>query len=179
VTFSVTFSPAADGVASGTITFTSDAPATPSIPVDGTGGSPQLVPEPMSVDFGEVAVGTISAPVGVTIRNPGPAALSISAVTVGAPFTRASMALPITIEAGGSRVLDVMFAPTAAGAASGTITISSDAGANVVVPLAGTGLVPDDVEPSGCCSAGYDGSSSVIFAAFVLFGAIRRRRRIA
>jgi hypothetical protein len=67
-----------------------------------------------------------------------------SAAVAGAGFAISGATFPATLNQGQSVVLQVSFDPTVAGAASGTITISSNSstGATATVSLSGTGTNP-------------------------------------
>lgn len=174
VTFTITFQPTTAGVATGGLAFVSDAPASPTITLAGTGGTPAITADPTAVEFGEIALGTRSAPQAVELRNPGTSPLVITAITTDGPFARASIALPLTLAPGDARSINVVFAPTAAGAATGALDVASDAG-DVVVPLSGSGLELEPPAPEGGCDAGGGGGSLALAAG--LIGLVARRRR--
>jgi hypothetical protein len=141
--FSVLFSPTAAGAASGTVTITSTA-SNPSlsIPLSGTGVTQgTLGANPTSLSFGNVQDGG-SATLSETLTNAGGSSLTISAASAsGTGFSISGLSLPVTLTAGQSTSFSVKFAPTAAGAASGTVTITSN-GSNpsLSIPLSGTGV---------------------------------------
>ncbi len=142
-TFNATFSPSAAGSRSGTLTITSDANnPTLAIPLSGVGVTQgQITPNPASLSFGNVAVGS-SKTLTETLTNSGGSSLTISAASdSGAGFTLSGLALPLTLTAGQSTTFSVQFAPATAGAASGNVTITSD-GANpsLNIPVSGTGV---------------------------------------
>jgi hypothetical protein len=93
--------------------------------------------------FGSVNTGS-SANQNLTLSNNSTAAVSVSAVAVtGTGFTRSAMTLPLTLQPGQSSVLALTFAPQAAGAASGSLNITSNASnSSVSVALSGTGTTP-------------------------------------
>jgi hypothetical protein len=104
----------------------------------GTTGSP-LSASPSSVSFGSVPVGSTSGTQTVTVSNPGSSAASVSSVAVTGPFSQTNTC-GTSIAAGGSCTVSVKFAPTVAGAASGTLSVSSSApGSPLTVALSGTG----------------------------------------
>ncbi len=141
-TVNVTFSPTATGAASGTLTVASNA-TNPSLTaaLTGTGvtaGTATLTASPTSVAFGNQSVGSTSAATNVTITNTGTASATISGVTVSGAFAQTNTCT--TIAAGGTCTVSVTFAPTATGAASGTLTVSSNAtNPSLTVALTGTG----------------------------------------
>ncbi len=178
VPMTIKFKPTINGVASGTLTFVSDAETVPMIQLDGTGGTPVLAADPGTIDFGQVPLDTTSDPMPVTIRNTGNTPLVVTAIDAPAPFARASVQLPLTIAGGTSVSLNVMFRPSAVGVATGTITIQSDGGTSVI-PLSGEGLAIDQPDDGGCCSSSGDVGSAWLglgVLALVVFRPRRRRR---
>jgi hypothetical protein len=102
-----------------------------------------LQASPSSVSFGGVSLGT-TANASVSLVNKGTAAVKISKINVsGKAFSVGGEGnLPISIAAGGEDTFNVVFSPTAKGAASAHLTITSNASANetIVVGLSGTGI---------------------------------------
>jgi hypothetical protein len=108
-------------------------------PGGATNGS-ALTASPSSVSFGNVTVGQTSAAQAVTVSNPGSTSASISQLSASGPFSQTSTC-GATLGAGASCTVSVKFAPTAAGAASGTLTVASSApNSPLSVPLSGTGI---------------------------------------
>jgi hypothetical protein len=143
VTFHATFTPTSAGAASGALSIVSNASNSPlSIPLSGTGlAAGALSANPSSANFGNVTVGkTQTVPVAVT--NTGGVAVTVSsAVATGSGFSFTGPSLPITINAGQSTTFNAVFTPSVAGAASGTLTVNSNASnAPLSVPLSGTGV---------------------------------------
>ena len=96
-----------------------------------------------SLNFGNVAVGS-SKTLPLTLSNGTgqSASIQVSQFSVsGSAFHASGVALPITLAAGQSAIVNVAFQPLAGGATSGTISISSTA-ANplLTLSLSGTGL---------------------------------------
>jgi hypothetical protein len=88
-----------------------------------------------------VGVGQSSAAQMVTVTNSSSYSIASVAIAVTAPFQLAQNNCTSTLAAGANCNAAVVFAPTAAGAATGTMTISSAAVATpATVPLAGTGF---------------------------------------
>ncbi len=128
LTFNVTFTPQSGGAVSGSLAVTADGSVTNlSITLSGTGASPgQLAVAPANVNFGNVTVGANQAQSG-SLRASG-ASVTISSVASSNPeFTLTGLALPITLAAGQSAPFTLTFTPQASGAASGTITFTSNA----------------------------------------------------
>jgi hypothetical protein len=143
-TINVKFEPSHTGSASGTVTVASNAANSPvEISLSGTGvtaPTSQLSPSPASVAFGNVTVGS---PVtkSIILTDVGTANVSISTVTAtGAGFSAKSGA-DASLNPNGTVTVSVTFSPTAAGAAQGTLSISSNATNSVVqIPLSATGV---------------------------------------
>jgi hypothetical protein len=92
---------------------------------------------PGTLSFAEQIVGTSSAPQQVTVSNKGTAALLISGVAAGADFSETNNCS--TVAAGSSCSILVVFTPSAAGARSGTLTITdNDPSGSQSVALSGT-----------------------------------------
>ena len=91
---------------------------------------------PSSFNFGSTPVGTGTAWETFTLANTGGSAVSISNVTVSGPFVVSSNC-GSSVAANGSCPIYVYFAPTASGAASGTLTVT-DSGTQTAA-LSGTG----------------------------------------
>lgn len=136
------FAPAADGAASGTLVLQSNAATAPEVALAGRGVSSLAVFDPAAVDFGDVRVGTGSALVRVTLRNDGTGPLAIAGFTTSAPFGATVVDCGASLAAGSACSVDVQFSPTAVGAASGTLSLQSDAATAPEVALAGAGVSP-------------------------------------
>ncbi|MGA8981526.1 MAG: choice-of-anchor D domain-containing protein, partial [Candidatus Acidiferrales bacterium] len=107
----------------------------------GTATQPQLSATPSSAAFGNVVTGTNNSQT-INLTNGGSASVTISAVTVaGAGFSTTGISAPLSIAAGKSATFNAVFAPTAAGAVSGSISLSSNApNSPLAIALSGTGL---------------------------------------
>ena len=141
--YTVLFSPTTTGAASGSVNITSNG-VNPSlsIPLSGTGvAQGALSANPTSLAFGSVQVGTPKS-MTETLTNSGGTTLQISAATAsGSGFSLSGLALPVTLNAGQSTSFTVAFDPSASGAASGNITITSTGSdSNLTIPLSGTGV---------------------------------------
>ena len=145
VSFSTMFSPTAGAAVTGNLAITSNAAnSTLNVPLTGTGITPgQLTSTPTSLGFGSVTTGS-SGSLTETLTNSGATSVTISAAsTTGSGFSLSGLTLPATLTAGQSVSFNTMFSPTAGGAVTGNLTITSNAGnATLNVPLAGTGITP-------------------------------------
>ena len=128
--FLVKFSPASTAAATGTVTVTSDA-SNPSLSIalsgSGTTTAAQLGVSPATLAIGTVVVGTSGSGSG-SLSASGASVTVRSASADNAAFSFSGMTLPITISAGQSLPFTVTFTPTTAGAATGTLSFTSDAG---------------------------------------------------
>jgi len=145
VTFSVVFAPQSAGTFSGSIAFTSDGSnPTLNLPLSGTGVTQgTLTSNPTSLAFGNVQVGNNTS-LSETLTNTGVSSLTISAAAAsGSGFSLNGLSLPLTLTASQSTSFTVLFSPTASGAASGSVSITSN-GSNptLSIPLSGTGVTP-------------------------------------
>ena len=100
-----------------------------------------LTANPTSLAFGSVPVGS-STSLSETLTNTGGSSLTISAASAsGAGFSLSGLSLPLTLNAGWSTSFTVLFSPTASGAASGTLSVTSNgSNPNLSIPLSGTGV---------------------------------------
>lgn len=94
-----------------------------------------------SLAFGSVSLGT-TATQSLVLTSSGTAPLTINAANVtGTGFTGPGASLPITLNPNQSATLELQFDPTTAGAATGSVTIASNASNSptATVSLSGTG----------------------------------------
>jgi len=103
---------------------------------------------PTNLGFGNVTLGTTSAAQTLTLTA-GSANLNVTGITVSAPYSRPAGAAggscaTGTLTAGTSCTINVVFTPTAAGAATGTVTIAAGAAVSgSPVTLSGNGQKVD------------------------------------
>jgi hypothetical protein len=142
-TFNAVFAPTTAGSLPGTVTISSNAPASPStVALTGTGvaGAVVLSANPTSLAFGNVNAGATSSK-SVTLTNGGTGSVTISQVTVSAKDVSSSgVATPVTLAPGQSQTMTVAFAPTAAETVTGNIIVTNSQGTSRVVAVSGTGL---------------------------------------
>lgn len=143
--FTAQFAPGAAGVVNGNASFTSNASNSPtSLTLQGTGVAQVLTLSlsPSTINYGNVTTGT-QANQTVTMANTGNSNVTVTAINVtGAGFSAVGLTLPVTLTPGQSTTFTARFAPTVAGAANGTISLTSNATNNPTVTLSGTGTVP-------------------------------------
>src|SRR5205823_4427767 len=116
----VTFTPTASGARTGTLSATDHACRSPqTVPLSGNGTAPAVGLAPMSLDFGNQPLATISAPMTVTFTNTGTAALTITSFAASGDFAasttlvRSCPTSPATLAAGANCSINVTFTPTA------------------------------------------------------------------
>ena len=138
---SVNFQPTASENISGNITVSSSSGASAVIPVSGVGVQPALTITPASASFGSVTVGSPSSQT-VQLTNSGTGTLTISQVSAtGAGFSTSTLALPISLGANQSTSFNIVFSPTSAGSASGSVSVVSNApNSPATIALSGTGV---------------------------------------
>ncbi len=149
--FSVAFAPQTGGAASGGIAIASNA-SNPSLGValSGTGTTAgALTASPSTVSFGSVQTGN-SQTASETLTNSGGSSVIISqAAATGPGFSVSGITLPLTLAAGQSTSFSVAFAPQTSGAASGGVTIASNASiASLAIALSGTGTTAGSLAAS-------------------------------
>jgi hypothetical protein len=105
--------------------------------------SSQLSVSPTSINFGNVTVGS-SATQTATLTDTGSGSVVVSGETVtGTGFSTSGLSVPLTLAGGQSATFTVKFAPAAAGPATGTISVASNAtNSPATVSLSGTGVSP-------------------------------------
>jgi len=143
VTFTVVFAPKTGGGANGGISVVSNASSSSlTIALSGNGTSAgQLTCGTNTLNFGNVTVGN-SKTLTNTLTATGSSVTISSATTTDAEFTLGGFSLPKTIAAGQTVSFTLTFAPRASGAASGSISLASNAVHNPVVEtLTGSGVI--------------------------------------
>jgi hypothetical protein len=142
-TFTVSFAPASAGSVSGNLTVTSSTTnPTLTVPVSGSGVATtvgQLTVTPATLGLGSVMVGSSTSGSG-TLSASGASVTVSGASTNNSVFTIGGFSLPHTIAAGQSANYTITFSPLVSGAASATLTFTSNAqNATTTEALTGTG----------------------------------------
>jgi phosphatidylserine/phosphatidylglycerophosphate/cardiolipin synthase-like enzyme len=151
-TFALTFTPAAAGVTYGAVLTVTDnsgnvSGSTQSVSLTGAGSAAAPVAlavfTPASLTFAATTVANSAAPQTVTLSNPGTATLTGIAVAVsGVGFNEIS-ACSATLAPAASCTISVGFLPTAAGTASGMLSVADSAtGSPQSVILSGSAVAP-------------------------------------
>lgn len=146
----VTFTPTGLGHGRGSLVIVSDG-GSRTLPMDGIGSvrAPIVAFDEGGLEFSPQKVGTRSNPQLLTVRNVGNATLHAGSIAARGAFTASPAGCPttggdvLTLNPGGSCVLNVTFSPAAAapGRAAGQVEIVSNApGAALQLPVAGLGV---------------------------------------
>jgi hypothetical protein len=142
-TISVTFTPAAVGAVSGTLSITDNASGSPrTVVLSGVGlGAVTTLSSP-SLLFADQSLGTSSAPQAVILSNSGNAPLTISSIAATGDYAQTSnCASPL--DAGAFCTISVTFTPATVGGLNGTLSVTDNAsGSPHTVALNGVGLGP-------------------------------------
>ena len=142
----LTFTPSAQGSATGALTISSNDTAHPTttVALSGTGTTTptaNLSVSPASFNFGSIVSGLNSTKL-FTVTNTGSASLTISQVSISATgYSVNGLTVPSTVAPGSSVSFSAVFAPTTTGSLSGTVSIASNApNSPTTVALSGTGV---------------------------------------
>jgi len=125
-TASVKFAPTATGSRTGTLSVNAGGVTTP-VSLSGTGVTPGpiLSTDSSALAFAGTVVGTSSAVKTVTVSNTGTTSAAVSAVSATGDFTQTNNCA--TLAVGASCAVKVTFSPSASGARTGTVKITSNA----------------------------------------------------
>ncbi len=143
----VTFTPSTVGPESASLNFSDNASTSPqTVGLSGTGvTAPPVTLSPSGLVFSSQSLGTTSAAQAVYLTNNGGSPLAITSITVSAVSASFSETNTCgsSLAVGGSCMIDVVFAPTAVGLLTGTLSVA-DNGANgpQTASLTGTGAAP-------------------------------------
>ena len=182
-TINIVFTPSATGARAATVNVADDAPGSPQMAaLTGTGIQANITLAPNPANFGNVKVGTPSAPLTVTVTNSGTDAATLAAanaVTItganAAEFVNAGtgtcangLVLASSPGPGNTCTVDIVFTPTALGARGPvTLNIADDApGTPQTATLNGTGVLANlTLAPSplnfGGLNLGSNGTMSI------------------
>ncbi len=156
--FTVTFTPKSAGAVSANVSVngsaslnmseaqdpSESAPTNTVVAVSGSGTTAgQIAIAPASLSFGNVPLGT-SQNLTATLTNTGGTSATISqAAASGAGVSLSGLSIPVTLAPGQSSAFQVTFAPTSAGAVTGSVTlVSSAANSNLTIAVTGAGVSP-------------------------------------
>ena len=148
-TVTVWFAPSASGSVSGLLNVSDDSynlGSSQVITLNGTGTAPVASIAPASLSFSAQVVGTTSSARTVTVLSNGTGPLQVSNVVATAPFSQTNNCGALMAPAA-SCTIQVSFAPTVVGTASGSVTITDNAGTQKVT-LSGSGSAPVTFSPT-------------------------------
>jgi hypothetical protein len=92
-----------------------------------------------SLTFGSQKVGMTSAPMAITVSNPGATPLKITSITIAGDFAETNTC-PAKLAVGANCTISVTFSPTATGTRTGTLSVKDGALTSIQkIALAGTG----------------------------------------
>ena len=142
-TVQVSFLPAATGARTGVLTVYGNAPGgQATVLLSGTGtAASALVLTPVALVFADTTVGATSVMENVTLSNTGSSPAAVGAVSVAGDFRIAANGCGTTLGPQSGCTISLVFAPSAAGARSGALTVV-DAGGTQTAALSGTGTSP-------------------------------------
>lgn len=104
-----------------------------------SGATVQVSPE--AIQFGNVYVGS-SITQNLTIKNSGSTGITLSEAYIeSGPFARSELDLPVTIGAGKSLMIGIIYAPIAPGSRLGRVAIRTSASPSTIsIPITATGI---------------------------------------
>jgi hypothetical protein len=161
----LTFKPTSSETVSGNVTVVNSQGSSTVIPISASGVQPAISVTPSSVSFGSISVGSSNTQT-MKVTNSGTGVLTISQISVaGSGFSSSGATLPISLNAGQSSNFNLQFAPSSAGAASGSASLVSNApGSPAVISLTGTGTAASQTLSFSTSSVSFgnvnDGSSA-------------------
>ena len=139
----VIFAPTATGTRTGVLTvFANVTGGQQTATLSGTGTpAPQLLLEPVTLNFGGQLIQTASAAQQLTISNTSGYAITLTSENVTGPFVIQTNTCGTSLPPQTGCTLAIAFTPTQSGPASGTLTVVTDQGTQNV-PLSGMGETP-------------------------------------
>ena len=140
-TLQVAFKPTLPGTRNGVLSVVTSATTLPlNVPLTGVGTASKLVITPASLAFGSVTLGA-PANLSITLQNNGTAPVTNLVLTATGDYAVTTPCPQTTLAIGATCTAQITFLPTAAGARSGTLTVtSSDPSSPAAIPLTGTGV---------------------------------------
>src|SRR6266436_1769545 len=142
-TINVSFTPAASGTRTGTLSVTDNADASPqSVTLSGSGAFPVVGLSSTQMTFTSQQVNTFSSPQSILLTNTGSVPLTISNISTAGDFSQTNNCGTV-VAAGASCTLSVIFGPTVVGTSNGTLSITDNAGNSPqTVSLTGSATAP-------------------------------------
>jgi hypothetical protein len=145
-TFNIQYAPTAAGNVTGSVSMASNAPNSPAtiaLSATAVAATRTISVNPTSLSFGSITNGN-SAVQSFAVTNTGNSSVAISGVSLtGTGYSIVSGAGAVTLAPNQGTFVNIQFAPAAAGAANGSVNITSNAtGSASSVSLSGTGAAP-------------------------------------
>ena len=151
----VRFAPTSAGTQSANVSLTDNASGSPqTVSLSGTGAAPAVTLSSTSIQFNNLAVGTMSATTNVQITSTGSTPLNITSITLAGTDSSQFALVPATsgspcalgvssLNPNSSCTVGLQFRPVSSGAKSANVNIADDAsGSPQGVILSGTGVGP-------------------------------------
>jgi hypothetical protein len=146
----------------------------PAAGVNGSLDFISLVVTPSALNFGDVAVGTTSAPQSITIKNIGGSTSSVSLGLTGSGAVAFALGPCASLAAGASCVVPITFHPGAVGQVTVQLNAIGTPGGTVTATLSGRGAVPAQLALSPAAadfhSGPFGGSDTLTFTVSNLGG---------
>ncbi|HET6217415.1 MAG TPA: FG-GAP-like repeat-containing protein [Acidobacteriaceae bacterium] len=144
-TINVTFTPTIGGSRTASLSISGTEPGSPlSVELAGTAIGPSANLSPTTLTFASQVVGTTSTAQTATLTNSGNAPLNIAGISASGEFAQTNTC-GTSLAIGSSCQISVTFVPSAAGNASGTITVAqSGGGSPQTIALSGVGVAAAD-----------------------------------
>jgi hypothetical protein len=160
---SVTFTPTATGTRTATLTLT-DQFRTQTVALSGTGVAPPGVSlSPVSLSFPATGVTLVSPAQTLTLTNNGGLPLALSNIAISSGFAIATNTCGTSLAVNAACSLAIVFAPTTSGAASGALTLTTNATPSIqTATLSGTG-VDFTLTPTGPTTATLSTGSTTVY----------------
>ncbi len=135
----ITFTPTQTGPRTGTLAIATSLSTLPiNAPLTGTGTQSQLTITPTTLNFGSIALGA-SSNLTLTLANTGTAAITNLALALTGDYAVTTPCSTNILTPNSTCQITLTFSPTALGARTGTLTVTSST-SPATVPLTGTGV---------------------------------------
>jgi hypothetical protein len=164
----VTFTPTTGGSRMASIAISGTEPGSPqSVELVGTALGPTATVSPTALTFASQTVGTTSTAQTATLTNSGNAPLSITGISASSDFAQTNTC-GTSLAIGSNCQISVTFSPTAAGNATGNITVAQSVGGPQTVALSGIGVAAPDFTVG--LASGSQGSQTIAAGQNAQFG---------
>jgi hypothetical protein len=164
----VTFTPTTGGTRMASIAISGTGPGSPqSVELVGTALGPAATLSPTALTFASQTVGTTSTAQTATLTNSGSAPLSITGISASGDFAQTNTC-GTSLAIGSNCQISVTFSPTAAGNATGNITVAQSGGGPQTVALSGIGVAAPDFTVG--LASGSQGSQTIAAGQNAQFG---------